>query len=120
VPALGATFYSGGKEQADSNRKRFCVDDGTQRAMDAIASAARSKNFLAQERHIQYVLSTGANWTGGIGKFHLTIDKGAPDNIISLCMNDIQKTGPTKFEVFKTDFSPEKDLDILIVMPFRD
>ncbi len=120
VPAVGATFYSGGEEQAASDKKRFCIDDGTREAMDAIASAAKAKNFLAEERHIQYVLTTGANWAGGIGKFHLTIDKGAPDNIVSLCIDGIQKTGPTKFEAFKTDFAPEKDLDILIVTPFRE
>jgi len=120
VPAVGATFYSGGEEQAASNKKRFCIDEGTRQAMDAVAAAAKAKNFLAEERHIQYVLSTGSNWAGGIGKFHLTIDKGAPDNIISLCLDGIQKTAPTKFEVFKTDFSPDKDLDILIVAPFRE
>ncbi len=120
VPAVGATFYSGGEEQAASNKARYCIDDGTRSAMDAIAKAAKAKNFLAEERHIQYVLSTGANWAGGIGKFHLIVDKGAPDNIISLCMDGIEKTGPTKFEAFKTEFSPDKDLDILIVAPFRE
>jgi hypothetical protein len=120
VPAVGATFYSGGAEQAASNRKRFCIDDDTLKAMDAIASSAKAKNFLAEERHIQYVLTTGANWAGGIGKFHLTINKGAADNIVSLCMDGIQKTGPTRFEAFKTEFSPEKDIDIMIVAPFRE
>ncbi len=120
IPAVGATFYSGGEEQAASNKIRYCIDDGTRSAMDAIAKAAKAKNFLAEERHIQYVLTTGANWAGGIGTFHLTVDKGAPDNIISLCMDGIEKTGPTKFEAFKTEFSPDKDLDILIVTPFRE
>jgi hypothetical protein len=120
VPAVGATFYSGGEEQAASNKKRFCIDDGTLKAMDVIANAAKAKNFLAEERHIQYVLTTGANWAGGIGKFHLTIDKGSADNVVSLCMDGIQKTGPTRFEAFKTEFMPEKDLDIMIVTPFRE
>ncbi len=120
VPAVGATFYSGGEEQAAADKKKYCIDDGTRKAMDAIAAEAKAKNFLAEERHIQYVLTTGANWTGGIGKFHLTVDKDKPDNILSLCIEGAQKTGPTRFEVFKTDFVPDRDLDILIVSPFRE
>ena len=40
------------------------------------AALVRSPFF---ERRIAYVLSTGANWAGPIGDFHLTVDKGAPD-----------------------------------------
>lgn len=101
TPAVGPTFYSGGEEQAQFNNKRFCIDDATRNAMDAIAASAKVKNFLAEERHIQYVLTTGANWAGGIGKFHLAVDKGSPENIIRLCMAGIQKTSPTRFEAFR-------------------
>jgi hypothetical protein len=36
-------------------------------------------------------------------------------NILSLCIDGIRKTGPTTFEVDKTNFRPEHDLRLLIV-----
>ena len=51
------------------------------------------------------------------GKFSLTLDKGDPKNVISLCADGVKKTGPTTFVVEKTDYSPDRDLEVLIVQP---
>ncbi|OYX87727.1 MAG: hypothetical protein B7Y75_01670 [Azorhizobium sp. 35-67-5] len=69
------------------------------------------------EARIAYILRTGANWYGPIGDFTLTIDKGAPDNLISFCATGVKKIGPTTFQVKARDFFPERDLDILILKP---
>jgi hypothetical protein len=42
------------------------------------------------------------------------VDKGAPENLLSFCMDGVKKISPTQFEVRKTNFEPAKDLDILI------
>ena len=65
--------------------------------------------------YLNYVLTTANTWNGPIGTFHLTIDKGAPRNVLSLCMDGSRKTGPTTFEVEKKNFSPAQDLCLLIV-----
>ena len=70
--------------------------------------------------NIAYVLRTANSWAGPIGHFKLTLDKGAPSNVISLCAEGVKKTGPTTFVVEKTDFTPDRDLDILIVQPGQD
>ena len=44
------------------------------------------------------------------------VDKGDEDNLVSFCGDDVKKIGPTTFEMHKTDFYPEKDLDILILI----
>ena len=66
---------------------------------------------------LSYVLRTANSWAGPIGTFRLTLDKGAVENVISLCATEIQKTGPTTFVIEKTDYAPDRDLEILIVAP---
>ena len=73
------------------------------------------------ESSISYVWSTGANWSGPIGKFHLTIDKDTPDNLISFCWDGkVTKTGPTSFEMSATDFSPPQDHELEILLLVRN
>jgi hypothetical protein len=68
------------------------------------------------ESWISYVLTTGGNWGGGaIERFRLVVDKGSPDNLVSFCGDNVKKTGPTTFEMVKTDFWPEEELEILIL-----
>ena len=63
---------------------------------------------------LDYILTTARNWRGPIGRFHLTIDKGDPKGILSLCWNGLKKTGPTVFESTLTDFVPDRDIKLVI------
>ena len=67
------------------------------------------------EYWLDYVLSSGANWKGPIKDFRMVIDKGDPDNLVSLCAEGVKKISPTRFEIRKTNFEPTKDIEILIV-----
>jgi len=95
----------------------YCVDK------DFVASARRAQRLDASgaaqmplfEKRIAYVLTTGANWAGPIGDFHLTVDKGAPDSLVSFCADGVNKIGPTRFEVRHADFAPTQDLHVLIL-----
>ena len=99
---------------------KYCIDDAT---MEAIKNA--KKPFPMEygspftEERLSYVLHTGANWAGPIGKFHLVIDKGAPDNLISWCGFGAEGNAPSPVEIRKTDFTPTQDIDILIFKPFE-
>ena len=42
---------------------------------------------------------TANGWAGPIGKFRLTLDKGAAENVISLCADGVRETGPTTFVI---------------------
>lgn len=104
-------------ERWDEYVRKYCVDD-------VIAKLARQSNddMNANKPHlvenwISYVLSTGANWEGSISKFKLIVDKGDAANYVSFCGKDLKKTGPTTFEMNATDFTPERDLDILLLTP---
>ncbi|MDP3522929.1 MAG: DUF4424 domain-containing protein [Hoeflea sp.] len=98
--------------------KRYCLDD----SMVRIAKKSRKASMetgtpLYVENWISYILMTGNNWAGPIGSFTLTVDKGDPKNLVSFCGEGVTKTGPTTFEMTKTDFYPDRDLEILLLVP---
>ena len=96
-------------------RSKYCLDEDFMRAVDNSRTA--DGNLTYQEKRIDYILKTASNWEGSIAKFHVAIDKGSPKNLVSFCGEDVKKTGPTRFEMTKMDFSPEDDLAILILTP---
>lgn len=103
---------------------QFCIDDGTSAAM---ARALERKDPSSDEVYnygtaffMTYVLRTANSWAGPIGHFRLTLDKGDAANVISLCAEGVKKTGPTTFVVEKTDYTPDRDLEILLVVPISD
>ncbi len=112
-PVPGVSFFSPEILNDLPMRDTYCMDKSFRRS--AARKLAKSQNAMMRELH--YVLTTGANWLGTIGAFHLTIDKGSPRNLVSLCIEGINKTGPTTFEVRKKDFLPERHLKILILEP---
>ena len=100
---------------ADYKRK-YCLDSDFLATIERLRKAAKSEfGPPYSEERIEYVLRTGANWSGTIGQFHLTIDKGDASSLVSFCGDGVKKTGDTKFEMTKTNFSPAGDLAVLIL-----
>ena len=80
--------------------------------------AVKPLNYeTAQERWASYILKTGANWAGPIADFKLTVDKGSPNNRVSFCGVGVKKVSPTRFEMRVRNFKPDKDLNVLFVIP---
>lgn len=44
------------------------------------------------------------------------VDKGAPANLVSFCGEGVRKIGPTTFEVRYRDYTPQRDLSVLILV----
>ncbi len=116
---VAVTFLEDGKptpERHDDYVRKYCIDRSFEQAV--LKAAKRSDGYPPFfENWISYVLTTGANWATTIETFHLTIDKGDTKNLVSFCGEGVKKTGPTTFEMTKTDFYPTRDLDILILRP---
>jgi hypothetical protein len=100
-------------------RDKYCTDDDF---IKTVKKSLRDPGDLYSapyvETWISYIWSTGANWSGPIGKFHLTIDKGRPENLVSFCWDGkVKKTGPTTFEMEAKDWYPpyNHELEILIL-----
>lgn len=125
TPSIGTTAglnFVGADENApftgqdfEREKTRFCFDDGFVKAVGKRLDAAMTQDSYLQESWISYVLTTGANWGGTIGHFHLTVDKGDADTLASFCGDGVKKTGPTTFELTADDFYPEHNIDIALV-----
>lgn len=109
-PVTGVSFFYDDLVNDKALQKTYCMDKGFRKA-----ARARFGGGNATVRELHYVLMTGANWLGTIKDFRLTIDKGDPKNLISLCIDGIRKTGPTTFKVRRKDFIPEQDLKVLVL-----
>ena len=96
-------------------KTNYCILDDFLRSIDRLAGADEANKASIVERRISYVLKTGANWAGPIKTFHLVVDKGEPDRIVSFCGDGVKKISPTAFEMRASDFTPTRDLSILIV-----
>lgn len=119
----GGLFYwtDPPEDYQTSLRDMYCIDAGTSKALvKALKNPAGDEaGNYGTAWNISYVLRTANSWAGPIGKFTLTLDKGDPKNVISLCADGVKKTGPTTFVVEKTDYAPDRDLDVLIVQPIQ-
>lgn len=124
TPSVGASvglgFLSPPDVSADNPQRtayveKYCIDDGFMRAAKARIANGSASISAFYENWLSYILTTANNWAGPIGTFHLTIDKGSPNNLVSFCGSGVKKTGPTRFELTYTDYYPERDLDVLIL-----
>lgn len=119
-PPGGLFYWSDPPEEYQTYLKdMYCIDDGTSKALVKTLANPQGDEFgnYGTAWNLSYVLRTANSWAGPIGKFTLTLDKGDPKNVISLCAEGVKKTGPTTFVVEKTDYTPDKDLEVLIVQP---
>lgn len=118
-PVAGYGFFYEGALDDPFYKEKYCIDEAfaaaARRRLKAVADSAQP---YLQEQRISYILTTANNWAGPIGTFRLTVDKGSTDALVSLCADGIVKTGDTTFEWTRTDFYPERELEILILKPF--
>lgn len=98
-----------------AERARYCID---QSFLAAVERARKGQDYSPfTEWRIAYILRTGGNWARPIGDFRMVIDKGAAGNLVSFCASGVKKISPTRFEVRKTNWRPDRDLSILILKP---
>lgn len=106
-------------EPADT-ADRYCLDGPTRRALSAVERRNPADPMPFDAAEIEYILTTARNWRGPIGHFRLTLDKGAPENILSLCWDGLTKTGPTTFEATDADFVPDRDIRMLVFVKAKN
>ncbi len=97
-------------------KEKYCFD---YEFLAAVARARRAVNSRTgapySEQRIDYILKTGANWSGPIKDFRLVVDKGEPDSLVSFCGQDVKKSSDTQFELRRSDFTPDGNLSVLIL-----
>ena len=118
VPGTGGTVdaslaYPGFRSAPEGREmiRDYCVEPDFLAGLDRLRRTAA----VTPERRIGYVLTTGSNWRSPIGDFRLVVDKGDPANLVSFCGDGVRKISPTRFEIRKRGWRPDRDLRILIV-----
>jgi len=112
---LGAPYALKESWYADYLRK-YCIDKDFLATIAQLRQANKSEfGPPYSEQRIDYILKTGANWSGPIKDFHLVVDKDDAASLVSFCGDGVKKTSPTQFEMRKSDFSPDGDLSVLIL-----
>jgi hypothetical protein len=122
-PAGGLFYFSSPPEDYHQYLvDQYCIDQGTAKAIVKTLERPEGAEYgnYGTALNIAYVLRTANSWAGPIGKFRLTLDKGSTGNVISLCAEGVTKAGPTTFVIEKTDFTPDRDLEILVVQPLEE
>lgn len=110
------TIHASPYELAD-----FCVNK------ELIESAKKYQKRM-QKKHqfethywhevIDYVLTTGANWSGPIKDFTLNLKKGTEDDIVSICFDgDFKKKDDLTLTTNIKNFLPRNDLKVLFYYP---
>jgi len=99
-------------------RKDYCVTDRLLADLDKIAGDSEANNAKIQERRINYVLKTGANWGTPIKQFRLQVDTAKAGRLASFCAPNIKRISPTVFEAKAENFTPTNDLKILLLGQF--
>lgn len=124
-PVTGQFFFGSydlKPEAADGQTllKSYCTDPGSKATLEKMIAAKEKADpqggGYLNAYETDYILMTGNNWKGPIGRFHLTLDKLKPDNVLSLCWDGtLEKTGPTTFEDTRERFAPRADIKMLVL-----
>jgi hypothetical protein len=101
------SFEHDGAELEARLANDYCVGPVLMRAMKK-----KGEGGIVQ---VHYVLKTGANWKGPIGRFVLRLEKEKPSQKVSVCMDGFRKVDERTFELEKTSFVPTRDLMVAFI-----
>jgi hypothetical protein len=102
-------------QEVSRYRASYCIADDLLRGIDRIAGDAEANTAGLRERRIAYLLKGSANPPTPIKDLRIVIDKGKPDRLVSFCLDKVTKISPTSFEIRMKDFTPDRDLKILLI-----
>ena len=98
-------------------RRTFCVDRAFLASAARAAARAGVDPSMMFERRLRYVLVTGANWARPIRDFRMVVDTEDPSAVASFCGRGIRRLSPTRLEVRYRNFTPRRDVGVLILRP---
>ena len=102
------SFEYQGKKLETQLARDYCVGP-------VLIKAMKKKNREGSVDQVHYVLKTGANWKGPIGRFVLRLVKDRADQKVSLCMDGFKKVDGLTYLLEKTNFVPTQDLKVAFI-----
>jgi hypothetical protein len=116
-PVVGGSYLVASM-QAPSTKEEHCVGkpDLLRIAEFKKRHPVKSQDdFVLWENRIQYILTTGNNWSGPIRNFHLAVTTESAEDLLMTCEPGLKQTSPMRYEMTRANYSPPKDLDLLIL-----
>ena len=109
-PAVGGDWLQ--LEDLQTDRwSDFCLDGTVRKAIERRLETRP----VARVTLVEYVLITGANWAGPIGRFRLTVDKAKPQRLLSTCLAGLKKTGATTWSLDRRNFTPTENIRLMLI-----
>ncbi len=103
-----AKEYCGGGEMLEQIRKQ-----------KALHPPKNADGPVLMERRIQYILTTANNWSGPIRRFRLSVVPDAATDIVGTCLSGLEHTAPSRYELTRTNFRPDTELELVILQPAK-
>jgi len=106
----GSFLFDGGhldQEMETVLARDYCVGPTLMKAM--------KKRGMGTVAQVHYILKTGANWKGPIGRFVLRIKKETAAQKSSVCLDGFRKVDARTFVLDQTDFVPTQDLKVAFI-----
>lgn len=91
-------------------RAKYCPDQAF-----LAAARAKARQGTLSGAELRFVLKTGRNWAGPIGRFTLTVGKQDPKAIVSTCFEGLRRTSNASFTSTRLNFWPKDDLGFLLL-----
>jgi hypothetical protein len=105
----------------ERSERDYCIGDAERHALRELAEPGGVTDLSVAS--LGYILTTGANWAGPIGTFHVAIEGdrgptrlGRVGTIVLCSETPLERTGPLRLEGTARDFVPTRDLKVLMVM----
>jgi len=116
-PVVGGSYITT-NDDGSSAVKPYCGGPDTLRQIAEIKRRfphSEDGDVILRERTIDYILTTGNNWSGPIRDFHLSVLTDDSDDIPLTCMQGLKRVGPTRYEFRQSDFHPNEELKLMIL-----
>lgn len=84
-------------EPGGPGTKTYCIDDALRRAFS---------RKLGYDLYTVTHKTPSSGWPGPVGRYQLTVDKGAAANLVAFCPLAAKKISPTRFEWTATNYAP--------------
>ncbi len=118
-PVVGVTWDDWG-DSAWFEMKPYCGAPEADREIAHLKTLFPYKgDVMLYDKRIEFVLTTGNNWSGPIRSFHLTVHLDHAYDVLSSCMPGLKRTSPLTYEVHVSNFRPTSNLKLLILQPHR-
>lgn len=121
-PSVGGGYFWPGSGDGTLSVRDYCANTKSFQRIAELQKLAQPDKMhgtviTLYEREIDFILTTGNNWSGPIRHFRLLVKSDSRQDIVLTCMPGLKRIGPTRYQLTRTNFHPSSDLKLLILQP---